>query len=1165
MATELVVGPLLSASIQVLFERISSWEVIDFFKRKKLSGQLLNKIKMKLSSANIVLNDAEEQQMRNPEVKKWLDELKEVIYNAEYMVDKINNKAMRSKLDGQSASQKVRNFVSAKFTARKIEQKMGEILDRLEYIVRLKDDLGLKEGVQNRPFQRLPATSLLEEYGVYGRNSDKEAIIKLLLSDEISGNKISVIPIVGMGGVGKTTLAQLVYKDIDDRVMNKPFDFKTWVSVSDEFDVFKITKLIAERVTSQIIEVKDLDVLQVTLEEALKGKKFLFILDDVWNEDYFLWEELKKPFKSGEYGSKIIVTTRNESVASVMRNVPSYKLHTMSDENCWELFVRHAFHNEDPCAYPKLDVIGRQIVKKCKGLPLAVKSLGSLLRHQRNPKEWEKILTSDTWELPKEKNNILPALWLSYHYLPSHLKRCFAYCSIFPKDYEINKEDLIKLWMAENLLQPQRNKRIEEVGEEYFDHLLSRSFFQQSLSLDKSVCYVMHDLVIDLATFIVGEFCLRFDDSNLDKVLSKILHVSHVKENILDMNKYESLCGAKRLQTLFLSSKYASPYNYIASKNMVMSKLLPTLPCLRVLSLRRCLIQELPKSIGNLKFLKYLNLSETIIEEMPNTVCTLYNLQTLLLKGCEKLRQLPTNMGRLINLRHLDITSTGLVELPHQIGKLKDLQTLTDFILGKGSTGSTLKELEDLQLLHGILRISRLENVVDVADTLMGNLKDKKFLTELQFFWDSNSEESTENHKDVLNGLQPHTNIKVLQINSYRGEQFPKWVGDNSFCNIEQIHLEGCKKCCFLPPLGQLPFLKKLCIIEFDELVKIGNEFCHAGSSMAKPFRSLEFLKFRHMREWQEWSFIGEDRVVFPNLKELYLEGCPKLTGNLCLLDTIESIRLSGCHNLDFPGIHCYASLKRLKISDSCDSMKSILLDYFPKLNELDLDYCVNLESFEFSQSPRPALHSLRCFKLTTCPKFVSFPQGGLAAPNMDEFHIEDCKNFRSLPENMNTLLPSLQSISLISCPELVSFPECGLPPGINKLKVYWCNKLFTNRFQWDLQRLNSLTFLEIIGIDEELTSFPEEGLFPITLVDLHIRYLPHLKSLNGKALQQLDSLKHLSISCCNELQLLPEEGLPKSLSDLIIFQCAWLERRCQRDTGEDWSKIVHIPRVIFI
>nr|XP_048323126.1 putative disease resistance RPP13-like protein 1 isoform X2 [Ziziphus jujuba var. spinosa] len=289
------------------------------------------------------------------------------------------------------------------FFNEQVESKMREILDRLKFILDQKVHLGLKEGFQTISPKGLPTTSSVEESGVYGRDDDKEAIIKLLLTtDESCGEKFSVIPIVGMAGIGKTTLAQLVY---NDEKVKSCFGFKAWVSVSNEFDIFKITKIITERVTSQTFNNShDLDLLQVRLQEALEGNKFLLILDDVWNEDYFQWEELKKPFESGACGSKIIVTTRNESVASVMRNnIPSYQIQTISDENCWKLFVTHAFKNVDPYCHPKLEEIGRQIVKKCKGLPLAVKSLGCILRYQLNLEEWETILKSDMWDLPKKK------------------------------------------------------------------------------------------------------------------------------------------------------------------------------------------------------------------------------------------------------------------------------------------------------------------------------------------------------------------------------------------------------------------------------------------------------------------------------------------------------------------------------------------------------------------------------------------------------------------------------------------------------------------------------------------------------------------------------------------------------------------------------------------
>jgi hypothetical protein len=235
------------------------------------------------------------------------------------------------------------------------------------------------------------------------------------------------------------------------------FNIDAWVYVSEEFVVFKVTKTILEAVTSSISDIKDLNQLQLRLKECLTEKKFLLVLDDVWNETHDHYETLCKPFKYGAQGSKVIVTTRSDRVVSVARAM-SHRLMELPEEDCWSLFAKHAFHDGNSNAHGELEVIGRKIIKKCGGLPLAVKTIGALLRSKPDVHEWDKILTSELWDLSiDEIGNILPALRLSYKYLPSHLKRCFAYNSIFPKDYAFKKDQLIMLWMAEGFLQQPKN------------------------------------------------------------------------------------------------------------------------------------------------------------------------------------------------------------------------------------------------------------------------------------------------------------------------------------------------------------------------------------------------------------------------------------------------------------------------------------------------------------------------------------------------------------------------------------------------------------------------------------------------------------------------------------------------------------------------------------
>jgi hypothetical protein len=256
---------------------------------------------------------------------------------------------------------------------------------------------------------------------------------------------------------------------------------------------------------------------------------------------------------------------------------------------------------------------------------------------------------------------ILPALRLSYKYLSSHLKRCFAYCSIFPKDYAFKKDQLIMLWMAEGFLPQSTNKTMEEVGNEYFLTLESRSLFQKSR--DDKLRFVMHDLVSDLAKSISGNFIRRLEGDCSHDIVNNTRHMSYFsKQEFHSLKKFETLHRAKRLHTfLHLDMRsFDFPSYYLTKK--VVQDLLPTLRSLRVLSLSNYWnIAELPDLIGKFKYLRYLDLSFTNVNKLPDSICELCNLQTLILLNCRWLTSLPRDMGKLVSLRHLDIS--GIVIL----------------------------------------------------------------------------------------------------------------------------------------------------------------------------------------------------------------------------------------------------------------------------------------------------------------------------------------------------------------------------------------------------------------------------------------------------------------------------------------------------------------------
>ena len=378
-------------------------------------------------------------------------------------------------------------------------------------------------------------------------------------------------------------------------------------------DVFKVTRTIFESVDSEKCHFTDLNVLQVKLKMTLSGKRFLLVLDDMWNENLFDWDLLSAPLRAGECGSRIIVTTRNQGVASIMRPIATHHLTQLSKECCQKLFEKYAFGTSNPDDHPILKRIGDEIANKCGGLPLAAKTLGALLHQESEAKQWHTILNSKIWDLPSDKNNILPALRLSYDHLHPHLKQCFAYCSMFSKGYKFKKEKLILMWMAEGFLQqqPRGEETMKEIGDKYFLELLSRSFFQESTHNEY---FEMYDLVNDLAQFASGEFCFKFEDGKPRGIPEKARHFAWLMNGLDVHEKFEALLDAKSMRTILLlvSSKTEEPpaLRTIFSERKLSKQL-------RVLSFPVKRIVELP-DLGKLKHLRYLDLSNTSISALPN-------------------------------------------------------------------------------------------------------------------------------------------------------------------------------------------------------------------------------------------------------------------------------------------------------------------------------------------------------------------------------------------------------------------------------------------------------------------------------------------------------------------------------------------------------------------
>ncbi|GKV41806.1 hypothetical protein SLEP1_g49298 [Rubroshorea leprosula] len=1128
----LVGGSLLSVTFDLLLQKLNEYLSDQLRNSKDEVCAQMECWKTLLPKITTVLQHAEENQVANQFVKSCLDDLRNLAYDMEDILEEFVIDAKRFELIAKSEAsiskgQKVKSSLKNLFRSQakpsgEINCRLKDITSRLQQIEKDMHTLGpinlAMEGKKKSYIiaERLPESSLLEDK-VMGRDSDRDAILQRLLKDGGSFEQDFVIPIVGMGGLGKTTVARLIY---NDEKLQGWFDLKAWVCVSDVFDVPKITKTILEHVTGERCDF-DFGLLQEKLKEKLSGRKFFLVLDDIWNKEYDQWDVMKRPFMSGAIGSKIIVTTRNKDVGMMMRGDDGvYNLGLLQDDACLPLFTRHALGKENFDAHLDLQDIGEKLVKRCQRLPLALKTLGGILRGKLHPDEWENILNNEIWSSSEDKSGILPALRLSYNHLPSHLKQCFAYFALFPKDYEFDKKELVLLWMAGGLLQQQshgKKQMEEEIGNQYFQELFSRSLFQQSTGNRSR--FVMHDLINELAVNVAGEIYCNLER---DEKLEKARHLSFTPCFYEISERFIVLDKLKHLRT------------FLPLKELM-------------LSLCKYQIRKLPDSLENLKHIRYIDLSGTQIEFIPESVGYLLLLQTLLLCGCGELRKLPTTIGNLIDLSYLDITDTpSLEEMPSGIGNLKNLLTLPKFIVGKANGLMRLSSLKNLSQLRGRLSILDLQNVLDVQDAKEANIDKIHGLEELALEWTA---PGNDQDQLVLNWLKPHSNLKSLKISCYGGNSFPDWVCDPSlFSNLSSMELNNCNRCTSLPSLGLLPILRKLIIEGMEGIEAIGPKFYGQHGS----FPSLVELVFKNMINWMEWTSPTGSAGEFPCLHKLVIENCPQLLGQLPInLSSLKELDVRSCNAMLLKGIYDLTSLVNLRV-EKISKLTCLPESFTQSLTALESFYiegcddltCLWEEGTDIEQSTLP--FNLKQLRLVECEALESLPNAMMV--QMDG----------SSSSNTSMLMLRLEKLEISSCLSLTSFPRGKLPITLKYLKIEDCEGLESlpdadgddnSNLYLEIKNLLCLyssqgrcyqlpAFLKKFEVDgcEFLESLPERMLQHCTGLQ-SIAIYDSLESLPS-TMYQLKSLRRLWMVSCLSIEFLPDRGLPPNLRDLELENC---------------------------
>ncbi|KAI0514231.1 hypothetical protein KFK09_010266 [Dendrobium nobile] len=1108
---------------------------------------------------------------QNPALNRWLwklrdaiDEADDVLDDFEYMKHEEQLTKNNDETEKRKASSSASHLIESVQKIYKVSDraiKMHPNLKRLKEVVQKLDKVSAevstflhllestKQEQQERELYKARETGSLPRNDLIGRGKDKEFVMQWLRKPSIEHRgtdlyrNISVLSIVGHGGMGKTTLLQHVYEEDE---MTKEFDLKMWVCVSINFDVKKVIADMLESLKMNRPALDTLYALQKSLKSEIMSKKFLLVLDDIWDEeeerDKSKWENVLAPLSCGSLGSKILVTTRMDSAALIIAKVIKKKKETLTlqgldEDECLQLLNTHAFADvENLDDHKKLSFITGQIAKKLSGSPLAAKVMGGILNSDLDETRWRKVLDFDAGIIKLGQNDIMPVLNLSYAYLPQPLQNCFSFCCIFPQDHEFDKDDLVRMWIALGFIQSSYNQgeTMEDIGGRYFDILVNKSFFDKYENY-----YKMHDLLYKLAQSVSAQECFRIEGE-------KELHyripetIRHLAVNSNNLEVVRKIKKFKNLHSLHLTfNKDVQDFVY------VLTKIFETLRTIRLLCINNQHLKLIPEEIGYLRHLRYLKIARTSVAQLPRSLSNLYHLMFIIYdKGGLRIHNdfLPKDLNNLFNLRHLKLP-WDVIHGMHAIGKLKSLQGLDGFYV-KNEIGYKIGELEHMNDLCR-LRIKLLQNVKDVEEACSAKIYQKRNLMDLSLEWNHIHINDWDSRKiyysriktsriffysyldeKVLDNLQPHNSLKQLRIYSFMGVRSAIWMNNiNLISNLECIRLEECLEWQILPPFGLLPFLKYLLLRNMPKAKLLDNKL--HGNVKGCLFPSLKVLEIEKLEVLEDWfdsaAAVAEGDYFFPCLTELYLRDCQHLKELPFLPPKLKKLEIDNIGWKAFNWLQCASNgcIQELKITKN-DELVSFPIEaeqwFLQASSSLHKLYFMGLKSLQSLPSSLASLSSLKILHVRNAPQLQMLPNIPASLKKLELCNLEKLQCMPPLS------ISSLEVLDLSCIPLLKSLPD--LPPSLRSIKIY-----LENLCCWP-SCLPSLSYLQKISIISNAPHLQELPELPSCLCELSFINLESLQTLPS-SLTSLSSLEILSIINVTQLRLLPK--FPTSLERLSL------------------------------